>query len=737
MPVSVGNSVPQHLRPYSHHGIFLDIRGAHAVGDCPFCGKEGKFSVHVDTGLWRCFVCGGGTDSGGGNAITFLRKIHEASVTSTSDNDIADFARIDRKLISPGTLVAWGVCRSSIDGAWLVPGYGADGSMDQLYRRVILQESWRLLPTPGVWGEGKVHALHLPKCDFDPTREYVDVFEGPWDGMAWWELKHAFDRAVNTNVIAVPGASTWREEWTELCRGKKVTIWFDSDYITTPAGKLTHPGWDGTARASKKLSGIAGAVSVLRWGPDGCDMSRPSGYDVRDHLSVGGFFSDRTIPLMELNAKIEAAPAEWFIAGQINVHPNGHSRVAVPAQECFKWDECETAWKDALLWRSDLGDALAVMLAVCASTQQGGNQLFFQVVGSAGSAKTTLCEGLLVSGHCHHLEHLTGFHSGWKADDGKDCSLISRINGKTLITPEADIMMSSPRFQELMSQQRRIFDGKSGATYKNTSVDTLYEGLRTPWIMAGTPALLDTDQSRLGDRFQRIIISSPAEDEKRAILRKALKSERAAMLEQANGTSASLVEPKLRKAHALTGGYVDWLRANIENELSLVAVGEPAEETCIDLAELSADMRARPNEDRNKKEVHDSKELPTRLSRQNIRLATCLAVVLNKKEVDAEVLRKVRKVALDTSGGHSLNIVKWMLSHNTKVPGNKTFQECGGIPVDTLAVWAQMTPERMSNYLLFLRKIDVLVWREQRQTNGYWMLTPRVHELYTRIMGEL
>ncbi len=78
-----------------------------------------------------------------------------------------------------------------------------------------------------------------------------------------------------------------------------------------------------------------------------------------------------------------------------------------------------------------------------------------------------------------------------------------------------------------------------------------------------------------------------------------------------------------------------------------------------------------------------------------------------------------------------------MLSYNPKVPGEQTYQDCGGVPADTLAVWAQMTPDRMHNYLMFLRKINVLVWREQRQTNGYWMLTPRVHELYTRVMGGL
>lgn len=439
--------------------------------------------------------------------------------------------------------------------------------------------------------------------------------------------------------------------------------------------------------------------------------------------------------LIELRAKVEDVPVEWFAA----TAPGTMASRALggEAKRCETWVECEAAWKDALQWRGEMSDALAVLLAICASTQQGGNQLFLQLIGSAGSAKTTMCDGLLTSQHCHNLEHLTGFHSGWKkeGEPDKDCSLISRINGKTLVTPEADVLVSSPRFAEIMGQQRRIFDGKSGASYKNTDEDTLYVALRTPWIMAGTPNMMDHDQSHLGDRFLRFIINEPTEAEKRAILRSALRSERSAMVETADGTAGSIVDPKTRLAHALTGGYVDWLRGHVSEMLPKVEVGEEAEDRCIDLAELSADLRARPNEDKKKKEVHDTKELPTRLARQNVRLATCLAVVLGKPSVDADVLRIVRKVAMDTAVGHSLNIVQWLCSRNPKVPGNN-YQESGGLMVRILTLWTGMTAERTLNYLMFLRKpeIGVLEWREVSQSDGAWVLTERVYELYLRVM---
>lgn len=724
-----GNSHLDRLRPYEFHGVSLEplSAGNEAIGDCPFCGKESKFSVNLNTGLWRCFVCGSGSSSGGGNALTFIRLVYEQARKLTSSDFTRRVAQ-DRHLLLEGTVNDWGMACGS-DRSWLVPGYGTDGKLDQLYRRV----AGVLLPTPGVWPEGKVHSLHMAANDFNPKRAAMIICEGLWDGMALWEV----NRQVwgDANIIAVPGCNVWRDEWTKMCAGKAVTMLYDSDHPTLQG---VTAGWAGVQRVCKKLSGYAASVSVLRWGPDGFDPDRKSGWDVRDALTeILPGATDRRVALVGLLAKIEAAPADWFSATTKSANGGGGGS---ECKLCSTWVECEQSWDvskgGAMQWRRDMSDALAVVLAVCASTQQAGNQLFLDLISSAGGGKTTICEGLLVSSHCHHLEHLTGFHSGWRTEGepDKDCSLIARINGKTLVTPEFDIMRSSPRYEELMGQTRRIFDGKSGATYKNSDKDSLHVGLRTPWIRAGTPAIMDCDQSQLGDRFIRFIIGTPDEDEKRAIMKSALRSERVAMLEQSNGTAASILDPKMRLAHALTGGYVDWLRANVEEQLAMVDVSESVEDYCLDLADLSADLRARPNEDKRKVENHDSKELPTRLARQNIRLASCLAVVLNKTSVDADVLRILRKVALDTAAGHSLNIVDWLCRPNPRDVAHRTHHECGGIGMEVLAMWANMTPDRTLRYLMFLRKIGVLDWRKNNNSVDTWFLTERVLNLYTRIM---
>lgn len=765
MPVSTKkHDDPPGLRAFVFHHLDLEVKGGHGIGDCPFCGREGKFSVDAQTSQWQCWSC-----QSAGNSLTFLRQWHEALRVASPVNPpsrpverfrgqdgfrpaltngmpygagagplrgdrFAAQVAADRGLLDPATVEAWGVVQAP-DGAWLVPGYGTDGVLNQLYRRTRIKDGkgewvWRLLPTPGVWEDGKAHHLHMAISSYDPTHSYITICEGPWDGMALWET----DREPQGNIIAVPGANVWRDEWTEMCRGKHVTLMYDSDYPRPLAGgKVARAGYDGMQRVAWKLSGVAASVKYLKWGPEGYDPSRPDGWDVRDALTDG---DNRQMNLTELLDKVEDVPSAWF-SPTAPAHTSSRS-ISIEAQPCSTWMECEEAWKVAMRWREELGDALSVLLAVCASTKQSGNQLFLDLVGSPGSAKTTLCRGLLVSYHCIHLENASKLISGFKKPGDrteKDCSFLARANNKTWVTCEFDVLASSHEYHQLMGKARRIFDGETSATYGNMDEDRVYTALRTPWIRAGTPKMMDHDQSHLGDRFLRFILTDPDEEEKRHIAKKALHSERAAMTTSANNTAGSLVDPETRLAHALTGGYVDWLRANVESLLPQVMMSEEAEDRCLDLAELSSDLRARPQVKHRHKEVqepHECKELPTRLARQYTRLAGCLAVVLNRKEVDADILRIVRKVALDTAYGHSLKILQWLCAEHPTREG-MSYQDCGGLSEEQLSMWTSMTEDRLLQYLAFLRRIDVLQHNVVRR-HGMWALTGRVYELYHRIM---
>jgi len=754
---STANEI-DHLRAFEHHKIELTDRGSEAVGTCPFCLKDGKLYVSTDTGQWQCKVCGKS-----GNPLTLLRELWAVSDAAT--NGASRTLAEERGLLDPLTVTAWGVCQSVVDGCWMVPGYDTKGNLTQLYRRVRMLKGseWVnvLLPTPGVWPDGKTHALHMASGTYDPARPRVDIMEGPWDAMAFYEValssKWGTDGKLeptgsmsssilhDTNVVAVPGCNTFRDEWVEMCRGKDVTIWFDSDHpivdsaTNEPRRPWVRPGFDATFRNAKKLSGIAKSVRWLRWGKEGFDPEKKNGYDVRDHLRSN---ANRRVALEELYAKVEPAPADWFSAAT-NYHVgNGTTHAgAAPIEpiHCDNWQDCISSWRDpvrgeaALEWRQDIEDALAVMLAVCASTKQaGGNQLVFQLVAPPSSAKTTLCKGLLVSRTCHSLENLTGFFSGYKipGEKDKDCSLIARINGKTLVTCEADVMVNNPMWPELMAEYRRIHDGAGGKTFKNMDTDLLHEGLRTPWILAGTEKLLDVDMSQVGDRFLRVKINTPTEKVKRDIMRRSFRNELSAMASTSNGTAASINNKLQARAQAITGGYVDWLRDNVEAKLATTVMPERSEDMCLDLGELIADMRARPNTDKRKVETHDTKELPARISAQLGRLAMCAAVALNKQEVSTDILRLVRKVTIDSADGHSLNVAKWLCR---TTDSGKSHQEMMGVTPEQVKLWSGMANDRVEAYLAFMCKIGIVRREGPSRSGGWWKLTDRSADLCNRL----
>lgn len=424
-----------------------------------------------------------------------------------------------------------------------------------------------------------------------------------------------------------------------------------------------------------------------------------------------------------LLGQIDAIPPEWLIAAEKLVLEGGTAN-RHPILPCNNYQVLLASWKKAMKWRQSMDDVLSTMLAVISSTMQIGDQLFLQVIGDAGGGKTRFCDAVLVSHNCYPLEHLTGFHSGYRSEDGEDHSLLARINLKCLITPEADVIMSSTHFQEIMSQQRRIFDGTSGASYKNQKEDKRYTGLRTPWIMAGTPALMDGDQSRVGDRFLKVFIDSPDADEKKDILRRVGFTAIRSVRQKHSVEVGKQMDAKFAEAYSLTGGYVDWLWANVDAKLTELNMDEEwVVSKCADLAEFTADMRARPDPDPKKDSVA-TKEMPTRLTHQMVRMACCMAVVLNKDTVDEEVIRRIHKVAMNTSYGVTLDIVKLMYTLGDR-----------GIDVKEVYPHLGRAEDRIRALLRFLRAIDVVETFRPETTNGIsakprWRLTERFSELY-------
>ena len=740
------DAFPKALKPFRFHGVDLSWREGEdeARCDCVACGAEAKMSVSSETSQWHCWVCGEK-----GNSLEFLRLLWRLSVKSTGDGQWEQLAS-DRGLLDPATCTAWGAAVSLLTGEWLLPGWDASGKLCQLYRWAEVQTSdgakRRLLATPE-----HQHGLFTPGPP-DASKAELWVCEGPWDAMALWEVLGQAKRTdegleptgavssailAQVNVVAAPGANVWHDAWSRLARDKAVTLLYDNDHprANPSSGKVTDgAGLAGMRRTASLLcrpGAPPSSISRLQWGSEGWDPERPSGFDVRDAMGRGEL-TERIAGLGELFSLIQPAPNDWTPGGRAARSSSSGEGAGIRPAGCTSWQEVLNDWRLALHMRPALEQSLATMLAVALSTDQEDDQLCLYVIGDAGSAKTRLCDAMLVSRQCVLIEHLnsTGFHSGWKDESGEDFALLSRVNHKTMVTPEGDTLVSSPYFGVVMSQMRRIFDGSSAHQYGNRKEAKSYEGLRTPWIIAGTPYLMDHDQSRQGDRFLRVIVDPPDEEGRQEILRRAGFS----MFEAVGkGVNGSVINSQMLSAYQRTAGYVDFLRSNADRLLGGVVNrtdGEWLISRCSRLAEFTAFLIARPAAEKTPKaEKNDTVELPSRLVKQFVRLSVCLAAVLNRPSVDEASMSVARKVSLDTAKGRTMSLARLLASPEAVREGMST---------PKLAGLTGRTDAEERHLLMFLNRINV-VKRFEHRINSVskqfrWRLTDRMLDLWRSVV---
>jgi hypothetical protein len=732
------DQVPAHLRPYIAHGLNLQYRpgDAEAVCECPFCGREQKFSVNISTGQWQCFVCGSGTTKGGGNIYTFIRLLHSESETATKD-----YAELtgERCLEYSDTLVHWGICKSTLSGNWMVPAYDLDAKgnrvIKQLYQYVQNSERRYLLPTPEL-GHG-LFGVNL----YDNSKPIVYLCEGPWDALRLWEVLRttkitnqvlvptaSADASLyaDANILAVPACKVFFDNWIRWFRDKQVYLCYDNDYPKQhpTRNQMTPPaGFVNMKRISGFLSRIAD-VYYLNWGQDGYDPELPDGFDIRDALSTNytALGSDTLQCLHSVLDRIHSVPEEWKTV--VDVSPNGES---IEPKPCSSYDELIDAWGRAMKWTGGLDHGLTVMLACVASTMSIGDQLWARIIGPAASGKTTLCEAVSTNKkYTVAKSTVRGFHSGYKIDEsGADHSLVSILGGKTLITKDGDTLLQAPNLAQILSEARDIYDGTSRTHYRN-SVSREYDNIRMTWILCGTNSLRQLDTSELGERFIDCVVMDKIdlnlEDEICWLV--ADQADRGLGYEAGGDSGRSQHSPERIEAYALTGGYVGWLREHAASVLPTIAFPDEHKRYCVHLGKFVAYMRARPSA---RQAEMAERELASRLVAQHVRLAKCLAFVCNREAVDAEIMSRVRQVSLDTARGQTLDIVRVLYRDGEQGRGLRS-----------IAIICNKSEDSQYGLMRFLMAIDVIqpLGTSYNMSSIKWRLAEHMRQLFQEVMGE-
>lgn len=422
-------------------------------------------------------------------------------------------------------------------------------------------------------------------------------------------------------------------------------------------------------------------------------------------------------------SRLQPVPPAWL---------NGTAKDPAPETpglepaSCSNYKDLIRSWKKALKWTDGLDCALSVMLSSIISTKAIGDQLWVKIISPPSTGKSTLCEAVSVSSHVFAKSTIRGFHSGFKSPSGQDTSLLSLIQDKTLVIKDGDTLLKSPNLQQILSEGRDIYDRVSRTHYRN-EIGKNYTGINLTFILAGTSSLRSIDSSELGERFlDCVVMDNIDEDLEEEVLWRVAHRASRNLAEESDGDASSQYDSSLSEAMALTGGYVNYLRQNAQKLLSSAEIRQEHLEQCISLGKFVAYMRARPSKSQD--EIAE-REFAARLVSQHVRLTKCLVAVLNREESDREIMLRVRKVALDTSRGQSLDLVDSMY------PAGRE-----GIELKTLSLLTSYSDSQTRKILRFLTRIGVVEQHRKKFKTGRvkkkpsWRLTESFTNLYERVV---
>lgn len=410
-------------------------------------------------------------------------------------------------------------------------------------------------------------------------------------------------------------------------------------------------------------------------------------------------------------------PEIWLLEAQDS--KDRKSRVSI--EECTSWEELVKVWKDALVWTDELNGALACMLACVLSTRYKKDQLWMKFISVASSGKTTLAEAISTCReYVYPKDFVTKFYTGTRPMKGRpDPSIIPKIKDKTFIIKDGDGLLQAPDRATILAQIRGLYD-TSGRSHYNTHVDRNYENVRFSFILCGTPTLRQLDNSELGERFlDYVIMEKIVRKHEIAIGHKTAWEVINCRGVEANGTADGQETPAMLKAKAYTGGFVKYLR---DHAASIRASVRPLDEQvhkCCRYGDFVSHMRAKMDKSKDPAEVF--RELSSRLIAQHTKLAVCLAGVMGHDSFSPEIMKIVNKVAMDSSRGKPLEIVRYIAKGKNK-------GECE----ESIRITINQSEYMTHQYLLHLERNEVL----HRASNGYqtvWRLRPAFRELYNEV----
>jgi len=605
----IAQEVLDALKPFTdHHLILKKGNMKQVVADCPFCGKEGHFYVNPSNKLWDCKVCGAR-----GNLGQYLYRMHRIYMEYIEDpKNEHIYAKLsaDRKL-PISAFKAWHVGYDPTRDMYMTPVFNGTESLCDIKKYTIGRKTMSTPgATSGLFNRNKIE-------HFDD----IYLCEGEWDGMALdWLLRL---NGVKACAVAVPGALTFKQDWSALFVGKNVFCMYDHDGA----------GEKGQQVVKTRLTGYARSIKYIHW-PD----NFPTGFDVRDWIKYGIRVKKPRKSLQNLLQLLSDNPKlpDFKDPEHPTVDEVKQEQERLPINPNLTNEELVATYKKWLYMPNT--NVLDIMFGTVFANRLAGDPVWVFFVAPPAGSKSELLMSLSQCQEIYPLTSLTphALVSGTAWSEGKDPSLLPQLDKKVLVLKDFTtiLAMNYTARDEIFGILRDIYDGKTEKSFGN--------GLRREYkakfgILAGVTPVIETfatTNQSLGERFLKYRLPLDTKQSEEAKILKAISNVNAELKMRAELCQAA--------ASVLS-------RPNPPDEL-LPKFAEVYVPKVVALAQLCAWMRGVVDRDKYTQQVlyKPSSEVGTRMAKQLVKLAMGIGIYKGTRILSSEEYYCIKQVAIDS-----------------------------------------------------------------------------------------
>jgi hypothetical protein len=286
-------------------------------------------------------------------------------------------------------------------------------------------------------------------------------------------------------VWAVPGAGTWKNEWSPGVAGADIIALYDND----------EPGKKGAERFFRLNKGQTKKIRFIHW-----DEDMEEGYDIRDVVkdnlkTLSAAFEYVQTHLQTRAPGVEGNEEEKKHSEQENEQDKLPPITVKELHATFKkWLHLENC------------DLLDIVMGCMWSTYLPGNPLWLMVVSPPSASKSETLIPVSAYHRCYPLSTVTtkSLISGYQLQGNVDPSLFAAMENEraAIIIKDLTPLLQGNEAErdEVFGILRDAYDGSASKIFGN-GVKREYENLHFSIIAGVTPAIDAFDSVAMGERF--------------------------------------------------------------------------------------------------------------------------------------------------------------------------------------------------------------------------------------------